>query len=457
MKKVNRNSNHFLGKRSDSDQVDSHYGFQNSITLGANLSQVDLPFQVIRKSQKNTIRSELSNKRKHQLRPQLGQHIKYEDHFYQHQSSTSTDCDSGEDLNVAENSNTADDCNPAKDKKRVNWSALNIYFFIFVVYNYKHLSKKTPSVPSGKRKSRQEPEFYNELLIYLERKTAEIRRSSDPLFGLREEHDPLQYNEVHKCWEFCDGTGNLIFDSDGLVEALKKKKEILYTRFDKREEESYEFAKRAEAAQLSGELSFLEPAQVSSVPPATEERLRQFLEQQFGSKFSKHKPMLDTTPIFSPDYDLVSQLGLATKVTFEVHHFLSAFKDSQLPTEATADWPLKTPGSCSDPPSLHHKIMIGDTCKCPLVQDIKRDCSLIMAQHQMEMGELKRLISNVITNYGLLDNHSDSNMLTSIREASEHTIRMCQDELILANYFVMFVKQRIIRNNRYINPELLYN
>jgi len=462
MRKANSTPNQYLGKRSELDQVERPLGFQNSISLGAVPSEAYLPLQNCCKGSTKLIESKLRKPQVPKIRQKPHPEVKIEEPMSPRKSSLSTDDDSNRDLG---------NFSAAQSKKRMNWSPLNVYFFIFMVYNYRHVSKKDPAVPSGKRKSRQNSAFYNELLVYLERKTLEIRMRFDPLFGQREEREVIQYNEADQCWKLYDQLGDQVTDEDLLSDILKKKKEVLYTRFDKREEEIDEFAIRAQAAQSTGELSFMEPTQVSSVPPAVEERLRVFLEKEFGSKFSKHKDMLDTSSVWDPNYDMRSRTDLAVRITERVYDFLQKMTPpfptsqqkqepqpgtrgkSQAKRSSTCGSGLVAQGTATQP-SLFLKA--GHESNPTKALELKKSCSAILDQHQMEMGELQHLTNTVIQNFDCLDNQSDVNMLHLISQASEHVLRMCQDELILANFFVMFVRQRKIRNNNFINPDLLY-
>ena len=474
MRKANHISNEYLGKRSETDQAERPLGFQNSISFGAIPSEAYFPVQHCCNGSTKLIESKIGKPQVLQIQQQAGTEIKTEEPMSPRKSSLSTDDNSNRDLDSnqdLDSNRDLGDFSAAQDKKRVNWSALNVYFFIFVVYNYRHLSKKEPAVPFGKRKSRQDSAFYNELLVYLERKTLEIRLCFDPLFGQREEREGLHYDEDGKRWELYDELGAFVDDPTRLCEILKKKKEVLYTRFDKREEESYEFAKRAQAAKSRGQLSFDEPDHVSSVPQGVEEMLRVFLEKEFGSKFSKHKHMLDTSSIWDPNYDMRSRTYLATKITEKVYDFLQKItppfppteekhepksgtrKKSQIKRSPTQSFGMEAE-SMSTPPSLFLKV--AEESNPIKVEEFEKSCSAILEQHQMEMGELQRLTNTVIQNFGSLDNQSNIIVLHLISQASEHVLRMCQDELILANFFVMFVRLRRIRNNKFTNPDLLY-
>ena len=173
----------------------------------------------------------------------------------------------------------------------------------------------------------------------------------------------------------------------------------------------------------------------------------------------------------NPNYDSEGQAYSASKITEKVYDFLQKItppfppteekhepksgtrKKSQIKRSPTQSFGMEAE-SMSTPPSLFLKV--AEESNPIKVEEFEKSCSAILEQHQMEMGELQRLTNTVIQNFGSLDNQSNIIVLHLISQASEHVLRMCQDELILANFFVMFVRLRRIRNNKFTNPDLLY-
>src|SRR3990167_237684 len=83
------------------------------------------------------------------------------------------------------------------------------------------------------------------------------------------------------------------------------------------------------------------------------------------------------------------------------------------------------------------------------------DCNKIMNCSSMEMSKLEYLRKKVVDGFYALDSRQDQvDVLDSFQRFSERSIFLCQNELTLANFFVMFVRMGEITNNKHINPVL---
>src|SRR3990167_682664 len=471
-------STSFLDKRSDSDPWLDQDRFQISISLGA--PEANLQF----------IRSELTKRpakiedlvikqqeifkvsRPELIRPKL------EPSTPRKCSSLSTNDgdsyhDSSELLPEPELKEDVDtESQKVTDKKRVNWSALNMYFFIFVVYNYKHVSKKesSPKSKSQKRKHRQDFKFYDELLVYMELKSSEIRELYDPWFDCREGKDEASLNPHNLKWELRNPTHDQTTDDLELQNFIKKKKEVLYTRFDKREDECLILAEQAATARELGYLSFEDPDVVQCVPPEVEDVLQRFLEHECGSRFKRHLPMLDARSIWDPEYDLRSKLSQASNILIKTYQ--ESMKVEQLlqdlesagfrPNGSRGLFHLKPASSARQQDGLL-VVKVEDTSNptpTPAASNEKvrcfiEDCNKIMNCSSMEMSKLEYLRKKVVDGFYALDSRQDQvDVLDSFQRFSERSIFLCQNELTLANFFVMFVRMGEITNNKHINPVL---
>jgi hypothetical protein len=455
----------YLGKRSVLDRLLEHPGFQNSISLEVKLPNAhadDADDSLSPTKYRNVIRKkqEIFNVRRE------APNVKTEESETPRKSSLSTDDDSTPEPTLAKN----------LGKKRANWAAMNMYFHIFVAYNFNHVSitqeleshKGKPRSRKSRardreiqRKDRQCPEFYNKLMLYVEKKKQQIRNNYDPLFESREINaDQIYFDEAKESWRLRNPTGFPELDGEALDESIRTKRSTLYTRFDKREGNTPLFARSAQAARNQGLISFSESAGVEVVPEEDEEILRSYLQQKFGKQFNKHMPMLKTEKVRDPNYNMRESLELSGQYLAELYLLQTeqkAFIEQHLKNE-------KQPGVADH--STHRQttvkiaaleldaLTISNPQAFQDIQAFKQCCSQIIGVEELAITDIRVLKDRLVKTFNQLDKTIKLSFMEDLLEAIERLILTCRFELCIANIFVLLVRKGDITGNKYINPNL---